>query len=513
MNTDILLVGQPAKDSRSARPQYGIFSIAGSLEAHGYRGKVEVIDGLALSRQYGFVDAIEKIKDVIRQKKPLSIGFGVYEPYTLEEWKMVDTAIEVESNPSFGGIEANLNWKAYAEVGPVVMGEGEETFPELNDALFQERSVQEVKGVAFFDGKKYDMTQRRNPIDINKIPPPAWHLIQDMSIYNFNISVEVDRRCPYNCFFCSHYLIHHDIEKVNQLLDEGKSIPPLSPSFKSLDRIESEMKTAIDLGVKNVFLLGELVLLKKERALGIGDIMAKYLDEWGTHARPDIIVRRKTTLEELVKRKLRWMLVGVESFSQKTLDLYNKNFNVKTNQKALNILRRLDIFTEIGYIPFNYFMDLEDLGDEIKGMYKNFVHFVKDNAYPLNIFNGWIPQRGTPLYRKALKEGLVKEVTNSKGNLEILARYKDPRVHEVENWLVHYMSTYLETTKTLMKKNEDSHGWLDIDTRLKSIPMNVLDIAYVAAKHGIDGKGAIDHYCQKKLKELEEILAMPVIAK
>lgn len=512
MTKDILLVSQPAKQKGfHAMPPYGIFSVAGDLEAHGYEGRVGVIDGYLLSQQHDYREAVRIIVDAIKREKPISVGFGVYEPYTLDDWKMVKKVIRLGTSPSFGGTVASTDYKSYSIFGPVVKGEGEGAFRELNDRLFQEEPIEDVKGIAFFDGKEYVVTPRREPVDINKISLPAWHLLESLSEYNYKLPIETDRRCPYGCSFCNHYIIHQDIEKINQLIDEGNPIHPLSPSLKTLEKIRAEVETAREFGAKKLYLLGELVLLQRKRALGIGDIMAEYSSNWGINARSNLVVKQKRILPELKKEGLSWILVGVEAGSQAMLDLYNKQTTVKMNQKALNILYKLGIDAEVGYIPFNYFMNLDQLTENINFMYKNFLHFVSSRDYPYSLYAQWKPKRGTPLYAKALKEGLIKEIWDLKEGLQLSFKFKDPRVQKVGLLTEYYLRKYHQTTERLLEENyHNSKNW-GIAMRLKQIPLDVLQIASVAVKHELDGVGVIDHFCQKQFQKLEQTIS--VIAK
>lgn len=58
-----------------------------------------------------------------------------------------------------------------------VLGEGEETIKELMDALANHKPLQKVKGIAYRQGDKVVINQRRPLIkDVDSILHPAWHL-------------------------------------------------------------------------------------------------------------------------------------------------------------------------------------------------------------------------------------------------------------------------------------------------------------------------------------------------
>jgi radical SAM superfamily enzyme YgiQ (UPF0313 family) len=516
MTVDILLVGQPTPYVNSSASQpLGLTLIAGDLEDYGYRGRVGIIDGYLLSVKYGYEKAIKMIQNQIREEKPISTGFGVYNLYRPAELKMIKTAREVGSEVTFGGTMARVYYELYVMGGPVVMGEGEGVFRELTDKLFNGERIKDVKGIAFFDEneKKVVITPKREPIDINKISLPAWHLLPPVSEYGYIIPIEESRRCTGSCTFCTAYMIHQDVEEVNKILEEGKSIPVILPSLKTPENIELEAKIAKDLGATNIHLRGENVLLQRERALKIGDIMAKYSSNWGINACANFVVNQKDILPELKEKKLSHVLVGVEAGSQPTLDLYSKHTTVEKNQEALDILWKCNITAVIGYIPFNLFMDLSHLKENILFAYKNFWQFTNGGNYPEEIiFKEWHPDKGTPLYEKALREGLLKEIWSSEG-LTLAHRYKDPKVEQVLDWVKYYLQKYHQTSIRLIDKNYETLKNLPIAKRLKRMPLDVLYMACEAAEKVSDGQKTIDLFCQKQLQELEGILVMPIIAK
>jgi radical SAM superfamily enzyme YgiQ (UPF0313 family) len=95
-----------------------------------------------------------------------------------------------------------------------VLGEGEETFVELLDALCTGRAVGGVSGLVSRIGSTIVRTPPRNRIRaIDDIPPPAWDLFPVENYFSYGKSFGVDRGrclpilatrgCPYQCTFCS----------------------------------------------------------------------------------------------------------------------------------------------------------------------------------------------------------------------------------------------------------------------------------------------------------------------
>ncbi len=82
-----------------------------------------------------------------------------------------------------------------------VIGEGEETFPEIIRYYSEYGDVSSVRGLFYIEDDKPVFTGRRKPIDLNNYPPfPYWR-------YIFN-PIEISRGCPYGCKYCQVSYMH-----------------------------------------------------------------------------------------------------------------------------------------------------------------------------------------------------------------------------------------------------------------------------------------------------------------
>jgi len=74
----------------------------------------------------------------------------------------------------------------------VVIGEGEETLPELLQAVIEGSDPASVKGIAFKRQGRVIFTEKRSPVDLDSYPPFSKILAP----------LEISRGCPWGCTYC-----------------------------------------------------------------------------------------------------------------------------------------------------------------------------------------------------------------------------------------------------------------------------------------------------------------------
>lgn len=75
----------------------------------------------------------------------------------------------------------------------VVIGEGEETLPELIEAIRTGRDVEYVRGIAYLREGKPVITERREFVDLDRYPSFTYPLLAP---------IEISRGCPWRCAYC-----------------------------------------------------------------------------------------------------------------------------------------------------------------------------------------------------------------------------------------------------------------------------------------------------------------------
>jgi radical SAM superfamily enzyme YgiQ (UPF0313 family) len=218
-----------AVTSRLGVPSIGMAYINASLKAHGY--EVMAIDAFGESvHQFSQLEGTNLLinglnAEQIIDRIPVDIDFiGVSCMYS-NEWIyskiVINKIIERFPNvPVIGGgehftAEQEHSFATCPKLHSLVLGEGEETFLDLLDAILNERSLREVEGIAFMkDGQFVKTPMRRRLRKIDEIPNPSWdempletYLNEGLgmsSVKGRNMPMIASRGCPYQCTFCSN---------------------------------------------------------------------------------------------------------------------------------------------------------------------------------------------------------------------------------------------------------------------------------------------------------------------
>ena len=143
----------------------------------------------------------------------------------------------------------------------VVIGEGEETLPELVHALKTGVDVSKVRGIAYKEANgKIVFTEKRDPVDLNDYPCFDPKILM--------APIEISRGCPFRCKYCQTPRLfggkvrHRSIDSIvkcakhyndlrftssNSLAYGGDGIHP------RLDKVEKLLSTLHGMGGKNIY--------------------------------------------------------------------------------------------------------------------------------------------------------------------------------------------------------------------------------------------------------------------
>ncbi len=202
-DSDILLIapGPPRRQKTGAvlRLPLALLSLAAWLEEYScFKGKIKILDM-----------RLDPLKEEFFIKNHLigitaMTGPQVY--YGLKAAKMAKK-VNPDAVIVWGGIHPTLLPEETAQndyVDIVVIGEGEETFKEIAEAVFSNKPLSDIKGTCYNNSGEIIKEEPRQFVNMDDMPIPAYHLV-DMSRYDSilgQFDYQSSRGCPYRCDFC-----------------------------------------------------------------------------------------------------------------------------------------------------------------------------------------------------------------------------------------------------------------------------------------------------------------------
>ena len=370
-------------------PPLGIAYMAGVLQENNI--DVEILDASAEDMDFKDVE-----KELLKRKPDL-VALTALTPTigrALETAQVVKETLP-DSIVVMGGYHPTFNFIETLEdenVDIVIRGEGEYIMLNLVQALKNQSSLHDVKGIVFEDkNSKEIVVNPEAPLiqDLDELPFPALNLLPMKKYRLLDMDTHMTtmittRGCPMQCSFCSSAAMH------------GKKIRERSVE-NIVDEIEY-LKTNYD--IDTIAFMDDTFTLKKRKVMAICDEILKRNIEimWGCTSRVD-------TLDEKLLKKMKeagciTIFIGVESADQQQLDNMCKNTTIAKIENAFKIARKLKIRT-IASVALGMPGDTK----EIMNKTVKFVHKLKPNYA---IYSLATPYPGTRFYKEAFEKNLIK---------------------------------------------------------------------------------------------------------
>lgn len=278
--------------------------------------------------------------------------------------------------------------KACPSLDAVVVGEGEETMIELAHEGSNER-LSEIKGIAYRDRNNNNI--KINPPrplikDLDSIPFPARHLVPFESYKTTqekSSDMITSRGCIFSCKYCSSSLIM------------GRKFRTRSPE-NVVDEIEHLIEKY---KLENIAFMDDTFMLNRRRANAIADEIQNRGLDIGFVASSRVDMVNQKLLEKLKKSGLTTLYYGVESGSQRILDLMKKGITLKQAEDAVKSAKNAGLEVLTSFI-------LGFPGETREEMDKTIDFSIKLNA-DYSQYSILTPFPGTPIYRELKKKKLI----------------------------------------------------------------------------------------------------------
>ncbi len=383
--------------------------------------EAEIIDCSKYKR-----DLNDVIQILIRDEKPI-VGITAYTRERFNAYHLIrkvgreiPDSLIVVGGRHFGFL-AEETLRELPEVDIVVRGEGENTFKEICDSVYNATRYEDILGVSYKKGNRIihnpdrpiesDLDKFRN-YDINNIQKDACLSHTKVDHNNLYFTVSATRGCPNNCVYCS--------------------LTATRVRFRSIDKIIEEIEAKIDAtGVRNVSFNDSSLTLNKQFISNLcNKIIEKKLNiHWNCYSRVNI----DTGLLKLMKKAgMVSAEIGLESGSPRVLKSIRKRINLEQIEKFCNETYHLGIKL--------YVFCLISLPDETKEDADMTINFVKKLSKYI-YYAGMQTTRILPdaaLYRIAVEKNVLPE------DFSWFNHYEKSDTYNVSHFLYRTLPIYSE---------------------------------------------------------------------
>jgi anaerobic magnesium-protoporphyrin IX monomethyl ester cyclase len=317
--------------------------VAGAAREAG--AEVRIYDAMSLFTTH------DDIAKVIEEWRPDVVGTSAITATEPDSRVICETA--KRWNPAVktivGNVHATFCWEQILREDPnvdfVIRGEGEATMADLVRALVAggaDADLEKIDGLAWRKGGVPHSNAPRALLPDLDVLKPAWDLV-DWPLYWYRPSPEgrlaitsSARGCSQRCSFCSQQKFwartwrgrdpHRFVAELEHLRDTyGVSVTMLSDETPTSNRDRWE----------------KVLDLLLERKTGVEILMETRVDD---------ILRDEDILPKYQAAGVSHVYVGVESVSQSTLDLYQKDIKVNESKKAIDLINQHGMVSETSFV-------------------------------------------------------------------------------------------------------------------------------------------------------------------
>jgi len=249
----------------SGQIRIGIATLAAILKRDNF--SVKIADVFSQGKPPSFMRSKEYLEKCIKEY-PKIIAFTATTPSAYFAFEEIKNAKQYCEKIIFGGAHATIFkeqiLQKVPEIDVVVFGEAEEIITPLIDALTSNKTLENVKGIAYREGDKI----RVNPpapleTELDKVPFPARELL-DIESYDAPFNVMSSRGCPYNCVYCSKPITNTNWRgrSPQNVADE------IEQAFEKYPHVAKRINRTVGISDDNF-------TVNKTRAIGICDELIK----------------------------------------------------------------------------------------------------------------------------------------------------------------------------------------------------------------------------------------------
>jgi anaerobic magnesium-protoporphyrin IX monomethyl ester cyclase len=404
---------EPGEPIVQRSPPFGIMCVGAYLRANSIEVCLFDWSGQVLG---------EDRKKELRDSEPNIVGFTVLVSSSIARASTVSNwAKEIGATVVWGGPGTTTLTDMVLREAPVdvaVIGEGEQTMLELCVALKGKSNLNGIEGIAFLlNGTVVRTAPRQRITDLDSLPMPLWDAVGDLGSYliPFNermaMPMVTSRGCPGTCNFCytkkvwGYKWVARSPEKI---VEEIMLVRHLDPKLGAVSFDDDLFACSHD----RVGKLCELLIEKRMDLRWTCEMRVDQVDE-------DLLVLMK-------KAGCRMVLLGVESGSQRMLDIAMKSVKVEQIKEAFKVVHKVGM-ESLAFIMVGLPGETEEDFRQTKRLLKT----IKADRHELKVY---MPYPGTKMLDVAKEHGFnePRSLVEWARNSEVHRSYiKDRNLSEV----------------------------------------------------------------------------------
>lgn len=336
-----------------------------------------------------------ELRDTLDEIKPDLVGINIFTTKAAAAFRTAEIVKTSLDNVSIaaGGPHPSVKAEETLRISPfvdyVIRGEGETSFPQLVDAVENDRPYNNINGLSFkADGKIYHNPDAGFIKNLDEIPFPARDLLINKNSYSAEDMglIMTGRGCPFECTFCSSAGVW---KRIVRLRSVGNVIGEIRQIQKKHGSVQFTFKD--DTFVINRKRVWEFCKTLKSEKLKI---------DWECNARVNLIDEQM--LREMKSAGCKSIKIGIESGSDRVLTtVMKKGITVAQIKHAAALLRRIGMHWT-GYFLMGIPTETEQEMLQTLELMQN----IKPDFASLSVFE---PYPGTELYNTGLAKGYMTD--------------------------------------------------------------------------------------------------------
>jgi anaerobic magnesium-protoporphyrin IX monomethyl ester cyclase len=357
------------------------------------------------SRVFDFNSKRADILQSLKRLKPQLIGFSVVYQYNITRFAELVTYLKekgIKSHFTAGGHYASLKYEELFHFIPlldsIVRFEGEYTLLELVKCIYRGTDWRKTEGIAYRHKNKI-ITNQLRPFekDLDKFPFPARSPLREFAFNKKFATLIAGRGCIHNCSFCNvnKFYRHHS--------GTSKRVRKPEKVVQEMDYLFKKKKCAVFFFLDDDFPL---------RSAQEPEWTKKFCDKLQEHGLNEKIMWRIICRPDEVDEKIFSMMkehglfkvfLGIEEGTDIGLKRLNKHMTVSECMQGINILKKLGIGFDYGFMLFQPMTTYKSLNENL-----DFLQKLCGDGYTPVTFLKLMPYYETRIEQELLKSGRLK---------------------------------------------------------------------------------------------------------